>query len=952
MTVYKILIIEDEALVARELKSRLTNMGYEVVGIAHGADGIELARTTKPDLLLTDIHLKHGEDGIRVAQQVQAESNVPVVFLTAYSDDDTVARAKAVTPYGYIIKPVENRELQIVIEMAIYKFNIENELRETQQLLQTALTCIGSALVFVADDGRVTNINPDAEALLNLARIDAVGQPWPALFALAPESSVGKRIARAIAAKEVTQLAPFVVSSDRNTRLVDGIVGPMEGGAVLIVRALSEIHDPIESLAAPHLVGREGESFLALGESSMCQLMIAVDVAEGDLASTVDRVTALLKQSLRSTDLVSSFGNNQLSVSMPYTSLDEGRQIAGSLLKSLRDLALSPLTRFSVGLASASPNDQQPFELFRRANWALNVSRESGGNRVIIWRDEAEHAPTEVRTGSGGRDYLNVVLLWNVMNVVAKASDIEELAERLCHHLLVSFELDRVAVIERQDESIVSLAGRLSGDRQFRGAGDLALTQADFGEIQAMATRGAELSILGRRVLFRITEGTLLFVEAPTPLPQPDIEFLQTLMQYAASGFVREIVEVETENRQNTELLFQSTRMQSIMESVNLVAPTEATVLIIGESGTGKERLARAIHDASPRANKPFTIVDCGAVVGSLIESELFGHVKGAFTGADRNASGRLKESDGGTVLLDEVGELPLDVQVKLLRFVQEHQIAAVGSNRYESVNARVIAATNRDLEALVQQGKFREDLFYRLNVFTIETPPLRERHGDVLMLARHYLGFYAQQYGKRISGFTPDAEQALVEQAWPGNIRELMNVINRAVILCKDSRISNIHLGLFSGARPVSAEPRLGSRASLKEWLAGLVDDSLATDELPPLAQWLEEDLILATLAVNADVLNRAAQALGMPESTLRRKVSRIREDLDDAQRPRHSESMGPLMAELVEQANANRQTLLEAISTTLLRELESRRLNRQDAAALMGVSLPTYRKMINETP
>lgn len=942
MTVYKILIIEDEALVARELKSRLTNMGYEVVGIAHGFDGIELARKTKPDLLLTDIHLKHGEDGIQLAQQVQAESNLPVVFLTAYSDDDTVARAKAVTPYGYIIKPVENRELQIVIEMAIYKFNIENELRETQQLLQTALTCIGSALVFVGNDGRVTDINPEAEALLNLGRNEAIGQSWSMLFALDPESSVGTRIARAVAAKEVTQLSPFVISPDQQTRLVDGIVGPMEGGAVLIVRALSEIHDPIESLAGETLAGTEG--------ASMCQLMIAVDVDEGDSLDAVEQASALVNQSLRSTDLVSSFGSNQLSVSMPYTSLEEGRQIAGSLLKSLRD-ALSSQTRFSLGLASASPNDQQPFEIFRRANWALNVSRESGGNRVILWRDEAEHAPAEARPGSGERDYLNVVLLWNVMNVVAKASDIEELAMRLCHHLQASFEFAKVAVIERQDDSIVSLAGHLMDSRAFGGVGDLGLTQADFDEIQRMVTQGAELSVTDRRLMFRINQGIILYIEALQPVPPADLEFLQTLVHYASTGFVRETEALAVPEGQNNELLFQSPRMQSIMESVKLVGPTDATVLIIGESGTGKERLARAIHNASPRAGRPFTIVDCGAVVGSLIESELFGHVKGAFTGADRHTSGRLKESDGGTVLLDEVGELPLDVQVKLLRFVQEHQIAAVGSNRYETVDTRVIAATNRDLQTLVKQGRFREDLFYRLNVFTIETPPLREREGDVLLLARHYLDHYAHQYGKRILGFTADAEQALMEQAWPGNIRELMNIINRAVILCKDSTVSNIHLGLFTDSRPVDTGRLRGPRASLQEWLAGLVDASLATGELPPLAQWLEEDLILATLAINADVLNRAAQALGIPESTLRRKVSRIRDDLALVDRPRHSDSIEPLMAELVAQADANRQTLLEAISTTLLRELESRRLNRQDAAALMGVSLPTYRKMINDS-
>ncbi|MDZ7684622.1 MAG: sigma-54 dependent transcriptional regulator [Gammaproteobacteria bacterium] len=219
-------------------------------------------------------------------------------------------------------------------------------------------------------------------------------------------------------------------------------------------------------------------------------------------------------------------------------------------------------------------------------------------------------------------------------------------------------------------------------------------------------------------------------------------------------------------------MLYQSPRMQSIMESVQLVAPTDATVLVVGESGTGKESIARAIHEASPRADQPFIIVDCGAVVGSLIESELFGHVKGAFTGAERDFSGRLKEADGGTVLLDEVGELPLDVQVKLLRFVQEQEIAPVGSKRSQKVDTRIIAATNRDLAAMAESGEFREDLYYRLNVFAITTPPLREREGDLLMLANHFLEDFSQQYGKDIRGFTREAEATLMEQQWPGNIR------------------------------------------------------------------------------------------------------------------------------------------------------------------------------------
>ena len=954
----KILIIEDEALVAREIKSRLTNMGYEVVGVAYGREGIDLARETLPDLLLTDIHLKAGEDGIRVAREIQGERDVPVVFLTAYSDETTVSRAKEVTPYGYIIKPVENRELQIAIEMAIYKFNIERELRETQQLLQTALTCIGSALLFVATDGQVTDINSDAEQVFG-PRQDIIGKHWSQVFALELDSSVGSKIYDGIKSNEVVKLAPFIVTGGtRLPRLVDGIIGPMESGAVLIVRELSEINDAVEMLEVPDkLLADLGTERLTPSESSMCQMLIAADAEDQPVDQVVDRIAGMLNQMLRSTDLVSRYGERQLSVSMPYTSVEEGRQIAASVLKALESHEFGgESASFSIGLSYTNPGDQQPFELFRRASWALNVARESGGNRVIQWSDAAERSFGHVAGDAHRqREYHNLVLLWNVMNVVLKGEDKEELADKVCNHLLQSFDLKQVALLEVNGDSISSLGGRIAGESQFGGVADLRLSERDFQDIRALLERGLPHSSHGRVHLFGLSAESVLYIESDGhALAGTDVEFLHTLVSYLAGGFARfRLGSSATEDIRDDEFLYESPQMEGIAESIKLVAPTDATVLIIGESGTGKEKLARAIHGASPRSDHPFIIVDCGAVVGSLIESELFGHVKGAFTGADRNFSGRLKEAEGGTVLLDEVGELPLDVQVKLLRFVQEHEIAAVGSNRYETVNTRVIAATNRDLVALVAEGNFREDLYYRLNVFTIETPPLRERKEDILLLARHYLTVYARRYSKRIDGFTREAEQALMEQRWPGNIRELINVINRAVILCRDSLVSNIHLGLFPEHKEAD-EPVTHTRKSLETWLSELVDVSLESGNLPPLAQWLEEDLIRTSLAINADVLNRAAQTLGIPESTLRRKVARLKSPADPHRMglsgPEHSvESM---IDRLVEASDQRKLPLLDVVSEALLKELEGRRLNRKEAAALMGVSLPTYRKMVSESP
>ena len=243
----RILVIEDEALVARELKSRLTQMGWEVVGIAYGAEAPALARETRPDLILTDIHLKNGVDGIDIAAEICAEMDIPVVFLTAYSDDETVARAKTLTPFGYIIKPVENRELQITIEIALYKFQVDRELRETQQLLQTALACIGTALVFLDDDGTVTQLNEDANRLLGKRE---AGIGWARVLGLAAGSTPFQVIDEALGDKRVTRLPPFLLGGDRpEITLVDGMAGPMEKGSVLILREVTQIYDQLEHAA-------------------------------------------------------------------------------------------------------------------------------------------------------------------------------------------------------------------------------------------------------------------------------------------------------------------------------------------------------------------------------------------------------------------------------------------------------------------------------------------------------------------------------------------------------------------------------------------------------------------------------------------------------------------------------------------------------------------------------
>ena len=254
----------------------------------------------------------------------------------------------------------------------------------------------------------------------------------------------------------------------------------------------------------------------------------------------------------------------------------------------------------------------------------------------------------------------------------------------------------------------------------------------------------------------------------------------------------------DTTDSLNVEGMVGSSRpMQAVMRRIARVAGTDATVLILGESGTGKELVARAIHDQSARASGPFIAVNCAAIPDTLIESELFGHEKGAFTGAVARHTGLVESANGGTLFLDEVGELPASAQARLLRVLQEQEVRQVGSSKTKRVDVRVLAATHRDLPSMVKEGTFREDLFYRLRVVDVPLPPLRERGDDLAELAEHLLGRALERVGRARVEFADDAMTAMMHHKWPGNVRELQNAVERAVILCEGAEITAEHLGL-----------------------------------------------------------------------------------------------------------------------------------------------------------
>lgn len=311
-------------------------------------------------------------------------------------------------------------------------------------------------------------------------------------------------------------------------------------------------------------------------------------------------------------------------------------------------------------------------------------------------------------------------------------------------------------------------------------------------------------------------------------------------------------------------LIGKSPPMQRLFDMIQKIAPARTSVLLIGESGTGKELLGRALHELSPRNDRPFVAVNCGAIPEALLESELFGHVKGAFTGATSDKPGLFEAASGGTLLLDEVGELPLAMQVKLLRALQERKVKRVGSLTETEIDVRVVAATNRDLEAEVENGTFRQDLYYRLNVIQIRVPPLRERREDVPILVEHFIRKFGAEHARTITGIEPDALSALVGHNFPGNVRELENLIERAVTLSSGDRITKDSL------------PPLANTAEAADGIPSMNLPSEGID-LERVVADFERALIMKALERTDGNRTEAARVLGVTFRSLRYRLSKL---------------------------------------------------------------------------
>lgn len=704
----RVVIVEDEFIIANTLQTILADAGHQVVGTTtSAAAALALVAERQPDLALLDIHLGDdgGDDGLALAARLRDEHGTPFLFVSSYTDAATLAAAKPLGPYGYIVKPFTDRDVVVALELALHKIQVDTFGREARE-----------KRVLLALSERVAAVRSEAD-LEDL--VCSHVRPLLAFDAL--------RLRTAVATVRF-------VAEDAGRCAVD-----YEG---------AEAEPAADYEATAHAKLAHGNADLGHVEVHYREAG-ALDRERRSIVRGVASLLAIAIEGIRATDRLleearlSSFGlalGAALSEQLPW------RERASRLL----DPAFAFL-KYDVLLVSGGPATATdlPFEVAHRTSRTDTTLLGHAEVSRLLRLGGDERPPSPLAAGS------------SEPLIVSRAAAGFRQNDSYVHRLLSHYQLAQAAVFR------VPL-------REYPGAYVAFLTRWDDGYTsEHLPPRAAMIHSLA---------------------PQLDSAFAYARIAQLTRQLERERLYLRDEVSEGYQAKFiigRSPGMQTALAQVAQVAPTDTTVLVTGETGTGKELIARAVHEGSRRAERTLIKVNCAALPANLIESELFGHERGAFTGATARRLGKFELARDSTIFLDEIGEIPLELQTKLLRVLQEKEFERVGGSEVIRAEFRVVAATNRDLLAEVEGGRFRQDLFYRLHVFPIHLPPLRERPSDIPELAEFFLRKYARKQGKPARALSQVSLRWLTQYPFPGNVRELEHLIERALITSTSPTLS-----------------------------------------------------------------------------------------------------------------------------------------------------------------
>jgi hydrogenase-4 transcriptional activator len=901
------------------------------------------------------------------------------------------------TSYGHWFIDWRSAEpLQAILSLLKQHSNILQAKPGLEHKLALLSDSLGELSLTLCAQGKIIKLNPELLTLMGVGvSVQSVeGQDWLSCLHI-PSSTAKHRMQQILAdvnpTQSMTQFPPFPIQLDNKVIMADGFIGPLHNDeTLLILRQISSV--PSHQWSEQQNEQGMPVTFLLVSPDDFSEVISQHGRELGDIV--LNEIMQSMCNMLRLDDFASRYSGDVFAAHLADTNEKQGQVLAARMLQMLHKETFSQKKiklEFSFGLASldteAQWGEQSPVELFHRANNALQSARGIGGGDLLSWEPRFyANTPVNVDRMSGKfsdapeNDLRLITLQWDIIRLIGSTHSIAVFSKQVCQLLTLGLQSAFTGLYLKQNVGLTRLSGSAAND------------EVDVQRIYHWAQENIRLDSLGEHIISPLRPLTSFYYKV-IPLttrgqclgalllcwhPQDQrvakqcLQQLEQVIPNLAAAIDRIMLLGKDKKRQilaqkhlsgTHELLFESPTMDSLMQQVKLVAPTDASVLIIGETGTGKEVIAQQIFKDSLYPHKPFITVDCSTIVENLIESELFGHIKGAFTGAINHQPGLIAQAEGGTLFLDEVSELPLAIQSKLLRFVQEKTYVAVGDQRVRKVNVRLILATNRNLPAEVEAGRFRADLYYRINAFTLNLPPLNQRADDPLLLARHFLDQFSHQYHKEISGLSDEAINKLRAYTWPGNVRELRNCMMRAVILCSGDVIEPEHLQLQElhetndiAKKHVNDKSPLTSITAATDddlhQIAGVLNEVVlvASQQAVVLCVnvWLEK-LWLELCLVKWGSLYKVAKQLNKSESTLRRRHAKLSElQFNQPQIQELTVRCNDMLEQLINRHEV--ENLWNGIEKLLFSAVLKHDCSQQIKAKLLDVTQPTLRKIIQQ--